>query len=575
MMKQLKIKSGFATDAGRKAINQDCLGVNYPEADVVNNKGIAVAIADGISSSKVSQEASQAAVTGFLEDYFCTSDAWSVKKSGMKVLSALNSWLFSQTQNSAGRFDKDKGHVCTFSSMVLKSNSAHIFHCGDSRIYRIHDNHMEQLTTDHRTVISPDESYLARALGVAQQLDFDYQNLAINEGDVFVLTTDGIYEFVSEKFMKEQIHKYREDLDEAASVILKEAYDNKSDDNLSIQIVKVSQLPDLNIEEISQQVLNLPIAPKLSARMEFDGYYIQREIYISSRSHVFLAQDLETKQQFVLKTPSTELCNDDAYLESFLTEDWIAKRVNNAHVLKTPNNLRPKKYMYLVSEYIEGQSLSQWMTDNPNPSIEKVRDIVSQVAKGLQAFHRQEMVHQDLRPNNIMIDKNGLVKIIDFGSTKVAGILETKNISQDNRILGTALYSAPEYFIGYGGDNRSDLFSLAAITYQMLSGKLPYDTKVSHCKTKKDLYKLQYQSLMIHENCNVPAWVDGAIRKATKPEPLKRYQEVSEFIYDLHHPNKEFSTTIKPALIEKNPVAFWQGVSACLFMVIIFLVAKG
>jgi len=490
------------------------------------------------------------------------------------VLSALNSWLFSQTQNSPYRFNKDKGYVCTFSAVVLKSNLAHIFHCGDSRIYRLYEQGWEQLTVDHRTVVSSDESYLARALGIQQQLDFDYQSIGLTVGDVFILTTDGIHEFVSHKYMIEQIHKYHDDLDQAARVILKAAFDNESGDNLSIQIVKIISLPDPNLEEISQQVLHLPIAPTLSPRMEFDGYVIQREIYISSRSHVYLAKDRQTEELFVIKTPSTELCKNEAYLESLLMEDWIAKRIDNAHVLKTPNNLRPKKFMYLASEYIEGVSLSQWMIDHPNPSIEQVRDIVAQVAKGLQSFHRQEMVHQDLRPNNIMIDKNGLVKIIDFGSTKVAGILETKNISEDNRIQGTALYSAPEYFIGFGGDNRSDLYSLAVITYQLLSGKLPYGTKVSRLKTRKDLQKLQYQSLMIRDNCQVPHWVDEAIKKGCRPEPLKRYQEVSEFVYDLHHPNKAFSNKLKPALIERNPVAFWQGVSACLLLVILYLLVN-
>jgi len=402
-MKQLSINTGQATDAGRKKINQDCLGVNHPSSVLVNNKGIAIAIADGISSSQVSQEASQAAVNGFLEDYFCTSDAWSVKTSGIKVLSALNSWLFSQTQNSPHRFNKDKGYVCTFSAVVLKSNTAHIFHCGDSRIYKLGDQHLEnktleQLTEDHRTVVSSTESYLARALGIHAHLEVDYKSINVSVGDYYVLCTDGIYEFVSEAFIIEQIHKHHDNLDKAASVILQQAFDNNSGDNLSIQIINITDLPDLKLEEISQQILSLPIAPSLSPRMEFDGYLIQREIYISSRSHVFLAEDLETKKQYVIKTPSAELCRNTEYLESFLTEDWIAKRIDNAHVLKAPSVIRPKKFMYLASEYIEGESLSQWMRDNPNPSIEKVRDIISQIANGLQAFHRQEMVHQDLRP---------------------------------------------------------------------------------------------------------------------------------------------------------------------------------
>src|SRR5690606_10917165 len=118
----------------------------------------AVALADGISSSDVSQIASEATVTGFFADYFCTSDAWSVKKSAQRVLVAINSWLHAQTCRSQYRYDKDRGYVCTFSAMVIKSTTAHIFHVGDARIYRVQDNNLEQLTNDHRVWISQEKS---------------------------------------------------------------------------------------------------------------------------------------------------------------------------------------------------------------------------------------------------------------------------------------------------------------------------------------------------------------------------------------------------------------------------------
>ncbi|WP_340124631.1 protein phosphatase 2C domain-containing protein [Methylobacter svalbardensis] len=98
----------------------------------MSSKGIAIGLADGISSSDVSHIASQAAVTGFLEDYFCTSEAWSVKKSVQRVLIASNSWLYAQTRQSRYCYDMDRGYVCTLSAMVIKSTTAHIFHVGDS-----------------------------------------------------------------------------------------------------------------------------------------------------------------------------------------------------------------------------------------------------------------------------------------------------------------------------------------------------------------------------------------------------------------------------------------------------------
>ncbi len=113
------------------------------------------------------------------------------------------------------------------------------------------------------------------------------------------------------------------------------------------------------------------------------------------------------------------------------------------------------------------------MTDNPRPDLETVRGIVEQIARACSAFHRLEMLHQDLRPQNIMIDTTGTVKIIDFGSTRVTGVVEAvRRSSTHNDILGTAQYAAPEYFLGEGGSPRSDLFSLGVIAYQMLTGQL-------------------------------------------------------------------------------------------------------
>ncbi len=566
MKKRLDISIGQFSSPGRKKINQDFHGAFVPEEPQLSSKGIAVALADGISSSDVSQVASETAIKGFLQDYFCTSDSWSVKTSAQKVLLAMNSWLYAQSRNSPYRFDKDRGYICTFSSVVFKSNTAYLFHCGDSRIYRLAGNNLEQLTNDHTRVVSEETSYLTRALGIHSHIEMDYQSIPLQEGDVFVLATDGVYEYISPKRIIEATQQSGSTLDIIAEQLVNEAYAAGSDDNLTLQLVKINGLPDKHLDEIQQQVENLSPAPSLSPRAEFDGYLILREIYISSRSHVFLAQDIESKNKVVIKTPSAEMRGNSEYLESMLMEDWIAKRINNAHVLKAIDLHRPQSYLYTVTEYVEGKTLTQWMIDNPSPDIETVRVIVEQIAKGLQAFHRQEMVHQDLRPNNIMIDAEGTVKIIDFGATKVAGISEV--LPKNEGIMGTAQYAAPEYFLGQYGTARSDLFSLGVITYQMLSGKLPYGNAISKTNNTRSQQRLTYCTLM--NDCEgVPGWVDYAISKATQINPLKRYAEVSEFVYDLKNPHPNYLSQNRPPLIERNPVLFWQCVSILLLCALI------
>ena len=574
MISTLKVSAGQYSDRGRKDTNQDFHGLCVPQEPQLSAKGIAIALADGISSSDVSHVASEAAVTGFLEDYYSTAETWSVKTSAERVLGAINSWLFAQTQKGAYRYEKDRGYVCTFSSVVFKSTTAHVFHVGDTRVYRVSGHQLEQLTDDHRVWLSSEQSYLARALGIDHRLSIDYCSVPLRCGDIFILATDGVYEYVDAKTIAAHIATNASDpvpdWDAIAQTLVELAYDRGSNDNLTLQIVRIDELPVPEANEMFRQIGSLPFAPTPDARTSFDGYTIKRELKISSRSHIYLAVDEQSGEQVVLKLPSVGMRDDPAYLERFLMEEWIARRINNAHVLKPCTLTRKRSYIYVATEYIEGQSLTQWMIDHPNPDLNRVRTIVEQIARGLRAFHRLEMVHQDLKPDNIMIDNTGTVKIIDFGATRVAGAMDVDTPIEQLTLLGSAQYAAPEYFLGATGSSQSDLFSLAVIVYQMLSGNLPYGIAAAKAVTKKAQKKLQYQSLLVH-SAKIPVWVDEAVRKALQPDPLQRYAEISEFVQDLHRPNPAFQRQRTQPLIERDPLTFWKFVSLILFLAVMIL----
>jgi serine/threonine protein phosphatase PrpC len=573
MFNKLTVTTGQYSDRGRKEINQDFHGIYIPDEPQLSSKGIAIALADGISSSSVGHIASESAIKSFLEDYYCTSEAWSVKTSVQRVVTATNSWLFSQTQRSQYRYDKDRGYVCTLSALIIKATTAHIFHVGDSRIYRLRDDRLEQLTNDHRLVVSEDQSYLSRALGIDSKVDIDYQALQVESCDIFLLATDGVYEYAVPSFIIDAIKTSPDDLDTVARLIAQEAYAQGSKDNLTIQIIRIDTLPKQAANQMYRQLPELPPPPILEPRMIFDGYRILREVHCSSRSHIYLAEDGDTGALVVVKIPSIDLRSDPAYLERFMLEEWIARRISSAHVLKPSTQTRKRNYLYVVTEFIEGQTLNQWMIDNPNPGLETVRGIVEQIAKGLRAFHRMEMLHQDIRPNNIMIDGTGTIKIIDFGSTCVSGLVEAETTSIQPHILGTVQYTAPEYFLGELGSPRSDLFSLGVITYQMLSGRLPYGAQVAKSRTKAAQRKLKYESVL-DEHREIPAWIDAALAKAVHPDPCQRYQEHSEFIFDLRHPNTVLLGKGSLPLIERNPLIFWQCLSFALALVIVVLVGS-
>ncbi|MGZ5871275.1 MAG: protein kinase domain-containing protein [Bradyrhizobium sp.] len=569
----LQISLGQCSDKGRKATNQDFHGALIPNEPLLSLKGIAIVMADGISSSNVSQVASESAVKSFLTDYYCTSESWSVKTSAQRVLAATNAWLHSQTRRSQYAYDKDKGYVCTLSAMVIKSTTAHIFHAGDCRIYRVAGNAIEQLTDDHRVIVSSEQTYLGRALGINPQIEIDYLALAVERGDIFLLATDGVYEHVNARSIVDTINDNPGDLDKAAKIIVYEAFQRGSEDNLTIQIVRIDALPGGEASEIFGPSTELPLPPLLEARMLFDGYKIVREIHGSSRSHIYLAVDTDTEDLVAIKIPSIDLRDDPAYLRRFMMEEWVSRRIDSPHVLKPRLHSRKRNYLYVAMEFIDGQTLTQWMIDNPGPDLETVRGIIEQIAKGLRAFHRKEMLHQDLRPDNIMIDRTGTAKIIDFGSTKITGVVEVAPFAGQNDILGTAQYTAPEYFAGESGSPRSDMFSLGVITYQMLTGKLPYGSQIAKARTKSQLGKLRYIAAL-DENREIPVWIDGTLRKAVHPDPNKRYESLSEFTFDLRHPNPKYLNASATPLIERNPTLFWKCTTAILVCIILGLLAS-
>jgi hypothetical protein len=370
-------------------VNQDFHGAMLPHEPLRSRKGIAVALADGIGSSPVSQVASAAAVRSFLEDYYATSDAWSVRRSAQRVLGATNAWLHAQTMRSHARFDKDRGYVCTFSALVSKAARCTCAACGRPQ---------------------------------------------------------------------------------RASTGCKARRGSKS--------------------------------------------------------------------------PKTTACTCRRW-----SRTWGGRW-----------------------EYVEGHTLTQWMADHPTPELDTVRGIVEQIAKGLQAFHSKEMLHQDLRPENVLIDRNGTVRLIDYGSAHVAGLMEGTTAAKAHAMLGTLQYTAPEYFIGEEGSARSDLFSLAVITYQMLTRQLPYGLGVTQVRSAADLRKLRYNPVR-HLRPELPAWLDAVLQKALQPDPSKRQEVVSELVGDLRNPDAQFMRQRGTPLIQRNPVVFWQTTTALLAAAVVVLLA--
>lgn len=562
---RLAVTIGAHSDAGRKAHNQDFHGSLIPEGALLAGKGIAVALADGISTSALGAAAAETAVKSFLTDYFSTSDAWTVQVSAERVIAAANSWMHGQ--NLRGRSvlsdeERERAMVCTLSALVLRSRTAHLFHVGDARIARLAGGAVEPLTEPHRVHLGGGESYLGRALGVNRHVEIDYRQLAVQPGDVFVLTSDGVHEFLHGAEIAAAVAEAA-DLDAAARRIVEAALAAGSEDNLTVQLVRIDSLPDGGIADLVGSEPALPPAPRLEPGKDFEGYAILRELHAGSRSHVYLARDKADAALVALKVLGTDHAADPAQVQALLLEEWIARRVANTHVLKAAPQRSARRHVYSVTQYVEGRTLDEWMHDQREPDLGAVRSLIKQVAAGLQALHRRGMIHRDLRPKNVIVDGDGTARIIDFGSVQVAGLDELAPRSEDGAFAGTMQYSAPELYLGAAATPLSDIFSLGVIAYQMLTGKLPYGPRVAAANSRAAQRKLRYVPT-VELNPAVPEWVDAAIARAVAIDPQQRYAELSEFIYDLAHPNPGLVGPDRRPILARRPERLWQAISLFL-----------
>jgi eukaryotic-like serine/threonine-protein kinase len=555
-MNRLEIKYHQHSIAGRKLRNDDSYGIVVPvEAPLLHAKGIAIAIADGMSASEGAKEASETCVRSFLEDYYATHESWPVKRSVAAVLKAVNSWLYAQGQRSAC---EERGMVTTFSGLVLKSGMLHLFHAGDSRVYRWRAGSLEQLTNDHRIRIARGLEHLSRAFGISANLELDYREETLEQGDIYVLSTDGMHDWLPSA----DIARLAQDDAEPAKAIVDAALLAGSDDNVTCQVISIISPGPLNADGHRLSAQRMPFPKIMKSGDTLDGFTIVRPIHESSRSQVYLAKDNSDGSLKAIKTPSPNFEDDTSYIEAFAREEWIGRMVVNPNVLSFHDVTGKRGSLYHVTEYFEGKTLQQWMLDNPIPDFESVRAIVGQVVSGLRAMHRKDILHLDLKPGNIMIDSDGWVKLIDFGSS-FASAGDAATVA-GGAPAGTVDYAAPEHLQGARPTNRSDIFSLGVIAYEMLTGHLPYGKGLANAASIK---RAVYVPAAARRK-DIPDWMDAALEESVRTGPAERTDALSAFAENLRKPNSALGFGRERPLIERNPVAFWKGVSFVLALMI-------
>ncbi len=571
---QLSVDAAHRSVAGRKPVNEDCAGVFLPQDEhYLENKGVALVIADGVSSAEAGKEASETAVARFIEEYYHTPDTWSVAHAGEKILNTVNLRLYRKSHEFT---TEGKGYLTTFSSLIIKSQTAHFFHVGDSRVYYLAKKkngekpELKQLSRDHTAFIEHNHATLVRAIGMDNRLNIDYGRQPICVGDRFLLTTDGVHDFVDAETLLKFMQSDASTKD-ICDQIIEHAKASGSDDNISAVVAKIESLPDESLDDYSIKLTRLPFPPDLSIGMKVDGYEVKKVLFASARSQLYLVEDEQSAATYVMKTPSHNYEDDISYIDRFIQEEWIGLRIHNANVVRVIQSNRNKTCLYYLMEYVEGVGLNDWIDANQPPNPKRAITIVKQIAKGLEAFHSNEAIHQDLRPANILITADEKAVIVDFGSVYVAGLAELQRPLEHQGALGTASYSDPLYLMGENPGIKGDVYALATITYEIFTGHLPYGQEVEECRTAFDYDRLRYCDAAGF-NPVIPQWFDGALKKGVSFNLEDRYGSIPALVKDLTQPNPIFLRMDVVTEKQASSLVFWKLLSGFWFFTFLVLI---
>ena len=259
-----------------------------------------------------------------------------------------------------------------------------------------------------------------------------------------------------------------------------------------------------------------------------DRYEIIKTIGEGGMANVYLANDTILDRKVAIKVLRGDLSNDEKFIRRFKREALSVSNLSHPNIVEVYDVGEEDGNYYIVMEYIEGKTLKQLLQKRGALTLNEVIDIMTQLTDGLAHAHEAYIIHRDIKPQNIMIEDNGLVKITDFG---IAMALNSTQLTQTNSVMGSVHYLPPEQANGKGSTVKSDIYSLGILMYELLTGSVPFkgDTAVEialkHMKEKIPSIRKQ--------NPTIPQSVENIVLKATAKNPKNRYDNVRDMYKDL------------------------------------------
>lgn len=481
----MRLRYARVTTAGPvREINEDYLGFWESEDPLVRDKqGSIAALADGVGGLDHGEVASRLAVEEALH-LFQTDPVELAPYAELRRIFSAASAKIMETARSNGASPM----ATTLVVSIFRNRTVSVAHVGDSRAYHIRKKTIRRLTRDHiatalpvklglmlerQAMVRPERSQLTRSVGREAFCQPDLTTQFLHHGDFIVHCTDGLHAFVLDDEICEIVcrcHPY-----DACKELIALAEKRGSDDNISLQIIAVhdwekvvnSTSPKGSGAKVVAGIGEMAPGQLLDNRFELTDLVAR-----SNMASIFRANDRQTSQAVAIKLPLMALESDVAGYERFQREEDIGTRLNHPSILKVIK-VEKKSRPYLVMEFLDGETLAQRLAkQRPLPEPEAAR-IAAQICDALAYLHENGVIHRDLKPQNIMLCRDGSLRLFDFG---IAGLKQARRLTfvGFSPTMGTPDYMAPEQVKGKRGDNRTDIYCLGAILYEMTTGMTPF-----------------------------------------------------------------------------------------------------
>jgi len=552
--------------------NEDTLCFWQPEtAEARREQGAVLALADGVGGQGNGAVASALAIEAVLKTFKASKPSQAPNQILFQAFNAANLAVF-----DAAASDPAKARMATtLTAAVIRNNELTVGHVGDCRLYLIHNGSPRRITTDHSYVglqlkmgliserdamNSPMRSVLTRSIGQDPTIRVDYYNLTITERDRLVLCSDGVHGVVTEREIYDVAGKA--DPPEACQQLVDLAIRRGTDDNLSVQIIRVDHVEQVTYYRglpVYHRTAALAMSNELQVGETLDDrFQVGDVINRIGMASIYRATDLQTQQTVAVKIPHMQFESDPGFFARFKREEEIGLALQHPHILHVIDAGDAKSRPYIVMELLEGQTLAQVVGGVGVLPTADALTITSRICDALSYMHGHAVIHRDLKPQNIMICNDGSLRIMDFGIAKSAGARRI-TFTGFSPPLGTPDYMAPEQVKGKRGDERTDIYSLGAMLYEMVTGAAPFEGQNAYMIMNARLTGDPVAPRKIKPD--ISPQVEEIILHAMERNPADRYPSAAAMKAELDNPDSVVLTGRHERLQPPQP---WKARNATI-----------